>query len=516
MILSTAASAMAADGSGRARILPDSVSAGSSGNNLQLIYTADDMLWDGSVKMTVPDGFPDPNPGNTTVTVAGGFLATVLDALDLPITIAGSDTDPGWYGEFNILGIGLNTVVPTEYTGADRFQGDASLRYNVSVALGVAGLLSIDAYKNLEAGDISNWSDYKTLSFWIRKGGVLFVDADIDLADSEFTLAGNPGLQNELVSYDLNSAFVDVDLVLLNDGEWAHVVIDLTKGGTVTPPSNVSSFGLRTGFLVDVGLGALGHLDLDYFTLGAESGTPVFMGNMATANLTNLDADGMVVFDYHGVTAPNINGVVTFEVESKMDAGNESVLTPIDEFPTLGVIAVNPDGTPTDPFAEDDVDGDGENEFAIRIDVNAPCFDFYLDPNGNTELFAKLDGNQDGCFDFFIETNNGNECPDVYWDPTDDFFGPITQVTLSINGVETLVCAYDSTGDGQDDSYILPDPGDPTIGGAGAGGANPFAVAGSGGCGISKGEARSLDLVWGLLFLFLAPLVIRRFSLHNV
>ena len=71
----------AADGSGYATVVPNTVQSSSTGNNLTLQFTATEDMGDGSVRMSVPNGFPNPTANNTAVTVVDGISADILDDL---------------------------------------------------------------------------------------------------------------------------------------------------------------------------------------------------------------------------------------------------------------------------------------------------------------------------------------------------------------------------------------------------------------------------------------------------
>ncbi len=483
------------DGSGTASLTPDAVTTNSTGNLITVTYRATEMLWDGFVKLTIPDGFtPDPNVNNTTVSVTDGFLATLIDDMET------NPLSPPWAANVVVLGL-LNlpgTVVAD--TSADRWEGSQSLdaQFTVNVALPL-NLANSSVYKNLSISE--NWSDYERISFWIKLDGFLLTDISVLAEKNEFVIATADNLGGTTVTYGFEeSNFIDIDLQLLASGEWTHVVIDLTKAGN--PPgtlNNVKSFGIRSDSAVlPIGVNLFASIFLDYFTLGDDlEGDVEFMGNMVTVPLTNLDADGTVTINYTG-DAPAQEGSYTFEVGSKEDSGNAGAITPILDSPTLGVIDTsNPNNSNN---KGQDIDGDGVDEIAARVDVNAPCYDFFLDPGGSviSVLFLKIDANLDGCLDFFLDTDTNNLCPEIYWDATNMFFGNVTQTNLVINGIDTIVCAYDSTGDGENDSYILPDADDPGLGGAGAGQANPFALSGSG-CALSP-MAVSWNGFLGLLF----------------
>lgn len=498
----------AEDGSGTANLTPDAVTTNSTDNFITVTYRATEMLWDGLVKFTIPDEFsPDPDGGNTSVSVTDGFLATLLDDMET------NPLSPPWESNVEVLGlIDIPGMIMAD-TSADRWQGDQSLSAEFLVTLALPGsIANTSVYKNLPVAE--DWSEFERLSFWIKLEGFLLADIAILAQNNAFVLATGVDLGGTLTTYGFDeTAFIDIDLQLLADGQWAHVVIDLTRDGN--PPStlnNVRSFGVRsdTGVL-PAGTDLFSAVNLDYFTLGDDvMGDIEYMGKMVTVPLTNLNANGTVTLNYTG-DAPATEGSFPFDVASKMDSGYMGNLTPIQDSPTLGVIDISDPNNPNNKGQ--DVDGDGVDEIAARVDVAEPCYDFFLDPGGSviSTLFVKIDGNQDGCLDFFLDTDQSNLCPEIYWDATNMFFGPVTQTTLEINGVETQVCAYDSTGDGENDSYILPDADEPGLGGEGAGQANPFAVSGSG-CGISPTSVLVSKNLWlvGLLWAGLAAGWLRR------
>lgn len=149
-------------------------------------------------------------------------------------------------------------------------------------------------------------------------------------------------------------------------------------------------------------------------------------------------------------------------------------------------------GDACDTIIDKDADRDGEKEQAVDQNGDQCYGDLYNDPDGSSDDCIRTDGSNDACADFFIDTNLdgcGGQCPEVFWDPTNDVLSDITQTELDVDGDGTsdLICAYDSDGDGENDSFIEPDPVDGEVGGQGAGQPNPFGFSG-GGCGLGSGS----------------------------
>jgi len=151
-------------------------------------------------------------------------------------------------------------------------------------------------------------------------------------------------------------------------------------------------------------------------------------------------------------------------------------------------------GDACDNVIDEDADSDGHDEQAVDENGDQCYGDNYNDPDGSSNDCIRVDGSNDGCADFFIDTDLSGcsqDCPEVFWDPTNDVLSPITETQLDVDGDgdTDMVCAYDADGDGGDDSFVEP-TGDPTrgnVGGVGGGLPNPFAVQGSGnGCQLSK------------------------------
>lgn len=456
-----AGAAHAADGSGFATAVPNTVQSGSSGNDFTLQYTATEDMGDGSVRMTVPSGFPNPTADNTTVTVVDGISADVLDDLEATPLLTGT---PGWNADD---GLPIVNLVSVASDAGEFHEGARSLEVNYLANL---GLFTPSVWYNFDAA--RNWAGYTRFSFRIKLSTVLA--AALDLGDAEVRISESTDLANPTV-YDLSNALIEVSL--LEGGEWAQVVVDLT-GAPPTSRDAVLSYGIKFPSLT---LGVATSLNLDYFLLGP--GSPVFSGPTATQHLISLEDGGTVTFQYEGVTAPAQTGTYVVEFSSRSDAGG--ALTPIADSPEIRVVDVN-----TQDCRGTDADSDGGTEVACDTDGDGCYGDAYFDPDGSSVACINVDGNNDGCPDFFIDvdgTGCAQECPDVFWDPTQEVLNGIDERDLDVDGdgVADQVCAYDSDGDGDDDSFVQPNPENPNdggIGGVGGGQPNPFFE--GGGCSL--------------------------------
>jgi len=452
-ILGWAAASHAADGSGFATAVPNTVQSGSSGNDFTLQYTATEDMGDGSVRMTVPNGFPDPNANNTTVTVVDGISADVLDDLEATPLLTGT---PGWNADD---GLPIVNIVSVASDAGEFHEGARSLEVNFLANL---GLFTPSVWYNFDAA--RNWAGYTHFSFRIKLSTVL--SGTLDLGDGELRISENADLGAPTI-YDLENS--QIDTMLLEDGEWAQVTVDLTSA----PPASrdaVLSYGIK---FPSLSLGVATSLNLDYFLLGP--GSPIFSGPTATQHLISLDDGGTVTFQYDGVTAPAQTGTYVVEFLSRSDAGG--TLTPIGDSPEIRVVDID-----TQDCRGTDADADGGTEVACDTDGDGCFGDAYFDPDGSSVACINVDGNNDGCPDFFIDvdgTGCAQECPDVFWDPTQEVLNGIDERDLDVNGDGSAdqVCAYDSDGDGDDDSFVQPDPENPNdggIGGVGGGQPNPF------------------------------------------
>jgi len=106
-----------------------------------------------------------------------------------------------------------------------------------------------------------------------------------------------------------------------------------------------------------------------------------------------------------------------------------------------------------------DVDDDGIDEIAFNEnDYTYDGYEIYQDPNGNSTVSLRKDGDDDGKYDYFIDYKD-DEQPDRYWDPDDG--GPngtltdIEPIDVDYNG--TIEWVYDSDGNGELDRYYDPD-----------------------------------------------------------
>lgn len=360
----------------------------------------------------------------------------ILDSMNPP-QIGNGEGSTGWLASAELLGINLPQLLTAQLSAdaVEKVEGSHSLSIQTQVTAGLLSpVLSETVYKNLGAGE--DWSEYQGLSFFVKADAVLA--AALSLGASEFTLASGLDLSGSLVTYELDSSFIDLDLSLLHSGDWTPVSIDLTKGGSITPPASVRSLGLVLG----------------------TSGLPVLTVNLLTE--VNLDAFKVQVPD-----------------------------------PTP-----SPSPDPQNCIKMADTDGDGNQELACDTDGDGCYGDVYIDPDGSSVACINIDGNNDDCNDFFIDTDKSGcvlECPEVFWDPTQGIVNDITEVDLDVNGDNDpdQVCSYDSDDDGDDDSYVDPDPQNPNdsgVGGEGAGGGNPFIQGGSSGCSLATATPQATAL----------------------
>jgi hypothetical protein len=365
----------------------------------------------------------------------------ILDSMNPP-QIGNGEGTVGWIADAELLGIQLPQLLNPQLSAdaVEKVEGSHSLSIQTLITASLLSpVLSETVYKNLAAGE--DWSDYEGLSFFIKADAVLA--AALSLGASEFTIASGIDLSGNVVTYELDASFIDLDVSLLHSGEWTPVTIDLTKDGSITPPASIRSFGLVLG----------------------TTGLPVLNLNLLTE--VNLDAFKVQVPD-----------------------------------PTP---SASPD--PEDCIRMADTDGDGNQEQACDTNGDGCYGDVYIDPDGSSVACINVDGNNDGCEDFFIDTDHSGciaECPEVYWDPTQGILNDITEVDLDVNGDNDpdQVCAFDSDDDGDDDSFVDPDPENPDdsgVGGEGGGGGNPFIQGGSCSLAASATSATALaTLAMGL------------------
>ena len=259
-------SSFAANGSGVADIEPDSVEVGTV-NDHTLTYQATESLRDGTITVKVPSGFTLPTAANTTVQITGGVLADRLDLMDPPVI--GSN---GWGANASLLNL-LNQLILLNPTlsadSGEKIEGSHSLSVSNLISLSLGGILDESIYKNF--ANAQNWAGYTDVLFWVKFDTLL--SAKVDLGNSEFVTANcnNLGQQGGCtpVRYDLDSAFIDININLLRSGAWTPIRIDLTKDGGITP-GMVKSFGLRLGTqgLDLLALSLLTEVNLDCFKLG--------------------------------------------------------------------------------------------------------------------------------------------------------------------------------------------------------------------------------------------------------
>ena len=119
--------AQAADGSGFATVVPNSVVQSSTGNDFTFTYTATEEMGNGAARLTIPDGFADPTPNNTTVTVVDGMSADIIDDLEANPLPEGT---PGWNATEDLPVVDLVTV---NADTQEFFEGGRSLEVNFLV-----------------------------------------------------------------------------------------------------------------------------------------------------------------------------------------------------------------------------------------------------------------------------------------------------------------------------------------------------------------------------------------------
>lgn len=491
-VLSLSSQARALDGSGIAVVSPNSAQAGSLNASFQFSYTADELMTDASIRLTVPAPWPTPTGANVAVSldVQEGLLADIFDTLDTP-TIG----DPGWIATDGLGGLLTNLVV----NNTDPYQGSGNLQLNILVGVGLG---QPQVYLNNNGA--LDWSGYTDMGFWIRQSAALGIAiGDISIGISESLDLAAPSL------YVLDNT--NVNVTLFDNSDWAFVSVDLTTQPASTRDA-VLSFGL---VLNNINIAALASLDIDHIVLGP--GSPIFDGTSVTLNLFDLQLDGSVLLDYGPVTVPDVTGSYTFDIEQTVDAGG--ILTNLlGGSPILEIIDVENGGQ---DFRSRDTDSDGNDEFAIDTNEDG-CFNFYSDLDQSSFACFSINGTTDNCVDHFIDVDSSGctPCPDFFWDATNDVFSPLVLRDLDIDGDGTneQVCAYDSNGDGNVDSYLYVDPSSPdgpTIGGEGGGQDNPFEIGGSG-CGLSPTTNNlPFALSWIAFGLFCAALISFRARLHK-
>ncbi len=336
-LLASPSQVLAQDGSGTAIVDPDSAAAGSTANDFTFTYTAEEDMGDGAVLWTAPDPWPDPNPGNTTVTVVNGLTGEVIDSLD-------ANPPTGWQDDFvgvlaplcGLLGVLCDLDLST--SSSDPFAGSGNLHADFGLA-NIAVLGASRIYFNF--GAAQDWSGYTHLSFYTRADGLalanLISGGTLQISEST-SLGGSPA------SYPLSSFILN--LSLLQNGEWTQVIVDLTSAATSTRNA-VRSYG----FVFDdlVGLSVTGDIEFDHIMAGPAD--PIFSGNTVTQNLLFLDDGGTVTFDYENVTAPAAPGTYTFTTQQKVDSSG--TLTSIDVSPTIDVLI--------ETNCNNDADEDGDN-----------------------------------------------------------------------------------------------------------------------------------------------------------
>lgn len=110
-----------------------------------------------------------------------------------------------------------------------------------------------------------------------------------------------------------------------------------------------------------------------------------------------------------------------------------------------------------------DIDGDGEDEFAIDDnndldDDNSDGYEVFDDPDGSSEVTDTVDGDDDGMTDYLIDTDSDGD-PDVYWDPDDGILITIVnQAQMDVDGDGDLECAFDYNDDMSDGFEVFLDP----------------------------------------------------------
>ena len=107
------------------------------------------------------------------------------------------------------------------------------------------------------------------------------------------------------------------------------------------------------------------------------------------------------------------------------------------------------------PTVTKDVDQDGVDELAKDTDENPDNgYEFFIDPNSNSNAVYSLDGEGDNKIDHFVNITLDIR-PDKYWDPDDDILANISYIDVDLDGTDELV--YDSDDDSVVDRYYDPD-----------------------------------------------------------
>jgi hypothetical protein len=106
-----------------------------------------------------------------------------------------------------------------------------------------------------------------------------------------------------------------------------------------------------------------------------------------------------------------------------------------------------------------DVDDDGIDEIAINENNDSSDgYEIYQDPNDNSTVVLRKDGDGDGKYDYFIDYKD-DEQPDRYWDPDDG--GPNGTLTdieiIDVDYDDTDEWVFDSDGKDGLDKYYDPD-----------------------------------------------------------
>jgi len=249
---------------------------------------------------------------------------------------------------------------------------------------------------------------------------------------------------------------------------------------------------------------------------------------LITVKLLNNENWQQVVVDLSSAPASTRDAVLSYGIKFPL-----LTVTALSGFNLDGFAAGPSKNIPTEQCREADADFDGGQEQACDTDVPPDgCYgNVYIDPDGSSNDCIDKDGDKDGCSDFFIDTDGTGcteDCPEVFWDPTQGVLTKINEMGPDTNGdgVPDEMCAFDSNGDGsldrvcafdsdgdqKNDSCVKPNGGNPVVGGQGGGQANPFSAEGSG-CALSQGMSASAMAcaIFGLVGLgALALLRVRR------